>query len=298
VDLPPGLSTRPLTLADAPAVAAIMAAQEIADLGEALIEEADIVGDWQRPSFDITTRTIGVFDGARLVGYAEVSGSGRGDAAVDPDSRGRGIGTALAAWMRETARLHGDTTIGMPVPVGSSSEKLLRSLGYQPRWTSWVLALLDGKTVQAQPLPEGFAIRTAEPRDHTTAWTVAEDAFLEWSKRERQPFDDWAAGVLHRPGFEPWMLRVAVDPDDQVVGISHVVIAEGCAYIDKLAVRVDQRRRGIARALLVDSFEIARQHGAHRSELSTDSRTGALDLYLKLGMEVTSTWVNLGVSLA
>lgn len=51
VDLPAGLSARPLTLADAPAVAAIVAAQEIVDLGEALIEEADIVADWQRPSF-------------------------------------------------------------------------------------------------------------------------------------------------------------------------------------------------------------------------------------------------------
>ena len=43
---------------------------------------------------------------------------------------------------------------------------------------------------------------------------------------------------------------------------------------------------------------MAKEHGATRSELSTDSRTGALDLYLKLGMEVTSTWVNLGVTLS
>ena len=76
------------------------------------------------------------------------------------------------------------------------------------------------------------------------------------------------------------------------------MVAEGCAYVAKLAVRADQRRRGIARALLADSFAAAGKHGAYRSELSTDSRTGALDLYLKLGMEVTSTWVNLGVTLS
>jgi mycothiol synthase len=103
---------------------------------------------------------------------------------------------------------------------------------------------------------------------------------------------------MRRPGFEPWMLRVAVDPAAAVVGVSHVVIAEGCAYIDKLAVRADQRRRGISRALLADSFAVAGEHGAHRSELSTDSRTGTLDLYLKLGMQVTSTWVNLGITLS
>ena len=298
VDLPAGLTTRPLTLADAGAVAGVIAAQEVFDLGEAMIEEADIVADWQRPSFDITARTIGVFEGERLVGYAEVSGSGRGDAAVDPGFRGRGLGTALAAWTQETARRHGDTTIGMPVLEGSAGEKLLRSLGYEPRWTSWVLALPVGSDVQAQPLPDGYSVRAAEPSEHTAAWTVAEDAFLEWSVRDRQPFDDWSSSVVDRPGFEPWMLRVAVDPHQQVVGISHVVIAEGCAYVAKLAVRADQRRRGLARALLADSFAVAREHGSHRSELSTDSRTGALDLYLKLGMQVTSTWVNLGITLS
>jgi mycothiol synthase len=298
VELPPDLTARSLTLADAPAVTAVIAAQEIVDLGEALIEEADIVADWQRPSFDLSASTVGVFDGDRLVGYAEISGSGRGDAAVDPVFRGRGLGRALAAWMQETARRAGDTTIGMPVPVGSAGEKLLRSLGYQTRWTSWVLALPEGRTVEAQPLPEGYAIRAARSDDHAAAWTVAEDAFLEWSKRDRQPFEDWAAGVVRRPGFEPWMLRVAVDPAGVVVGISHVVVAEGCAYVAKLAVRADVRRRGIARALLADSFAAAEAHGAHRSELSTDSRTGALDLYVKLGMEVTSTWVNLGLDLS
>ena len=42
----------------------------------------------------------------------------------------------------------------------------------------------------------------------------------------------------------------------------------------------------------------AREHGAVRSELSTDSRTGALDLYLGLGMRVEDDWVNLGVLLS
>ena len=55
--------------------------------------------------------------------------------------------------------------------------------------------------------------------------------------------------------------------------------------------------KGLARALLADSFAEARQHGATRSELTTDSRTGALGLYEKVGMEVTSNWVNLAIDL-
>src|SRR3546814_19998628 len=81
--LPDALTSRPLTLADAAAVTAVMAAEELADTGTVAIEEADIVADWQRPSFDISAATIGVFDGPRLLGYAEHSGHDRGDAAVD-----------------------------------------------------------------------------------------------------------------------------------------------------------------------------------------------------------------------
>jgi ribosomal protein S18 acetylase RimI-like enzyme len=60
--------------------------------------------------------------------------------------------------------------------------------------------------------------------------------------------------------------------------------------VDQVAVRRDQRGLGLARALLVDAFERARARGATVSELSTDSRTGALGLYEHVGMSVTQTW--------
>lgn len=61
---------------------------------------------------------------------------------------------------------------------------------------------------------------------------------------------------------------------------------------NELATRKDQRNRGLAQALLADAFGAARAHGATRATLSTDSRTGALDLYLRVGMKVESTWVH------
>ena len=41
----------------------------------------------------------------------------------------------------------------------------------------------------------------------------------------------------------------------------------------------------------------AKEHGATKSELSTDSRTGALSLYEKVGMVTTSVWVNRAIDL-
>ena len=190
-----------------------------------------------------------------------------------------GIGTYLASWMQDRARARGLPTIGMPVPQGSPGDRLLEGLGYHVRWTSWVLALPEGRDIEDRALPPGYAIRSATESDQRAAWTVIEDAFLEWSVRDRQSFEDFSAQVMQRPGFEPWNLRVLTDGTDEVVGAALVLTAESTGFVEKLAVRKDLRGLGLGQALLADAFPEARAHGATRSELSTDSRTGALDLY-------------------
>ncbi len=157
-----------------------------------------------------------------------------------------------------------------------------------------MLALPEGKEIEHRDLPDGYEIREARPDEYHAVHDVLEDAFLEWSKRDREPFEDFEAGSIGRPGFEPWQLRVVTDADGSIAGVALVIMAAGEdgreAYIDRLAVRSDQRHRGLAQALLVDAFARGREHGAVRSALSTDSRTGALSLYEKVGMEVVDVW--------
>jgi ribosomal protein S18 acetylase RimI-like enzyme len=300
MELPAGLSAAPYTAADLDAVFAVAAAQQQHDIGRVDVEAADFEADWQRPSFDFATMTMGVYDGDRLVAFAELIGANRGEAGVLPDYRRRGIGTALARWMEGAAKEHGYTGIGGPVPEGSDGDRLLEKLGYRVRWTSWVLQLPEGASVPQRDLPPGYAIRAATPGDYEAVWNVVEDAFLEWSVREREPYEDFLAVTVRRPGHEPWMLRVVTDPAGEVVGTAMLIMAgepvsEG--YIERLAVRKDQRGQGLAQALLVDAFEQGREHGAPRSGLSTDSRTGALSLYEKVGMVVSDVWVNRGTEL-
>jgi GNAT superfamily N-acetyltransferase len=293
MDLPDGLTCRPLARSDARAVFEVMAAQELHDVGEVVIEEADIVGDWQRPSYDLASSSVGVLDGDRIIGYAEVAGSYFGDAAVHPDYRGRGIGTALSLWMRDLARSRGMEVVGMSVPEGSDGDRLLEALGYFVRWNSWVLQLPEGKQIDAQPLPPGYAIRTAESAEDLQAiHDLKEDAFLEWAERDRESFEDFEAQTVRRPGFEPWNLRMVVDAAGDCVGACYLQLSDTTGFVSQLATRKDQRGKGLARALLVDAFANGREHGATVSELSTDSRTGALGLYEKVGMVVTSNWVH------
>ena len=127
-------------------------------------------------------------------------------------------------------------------------------------------------------------------RQGEVTYRLVEDAFNEWPGRQPSSFDDWAARTVRRPGFEPWQVRLVTDPGGTAVGTAFVIKAGEFGYVDQLAVRRDQRGRGLARALLVDAFERTRARGAARSELSTDSRTGALGLYEKVGMVVTRTY--------
>ncbi len=291
VPLPAGLTHRPLTPSDAQATFTVFAAAEKHDTGEVAVELEDIEGDWQRPSFDLATQSVGVFDGDELVAAGEVYKGRRGEASVHPDHRGRGIGTWLARWTEDCARRSGGTVVGQSVPADSSAEQMFRALGYREGWTSWVLEVPPGSVIEPQPLPEGYRLRDFVPgRDEELAFRLVEDAFNEWPDRQPSTLGDWAANTIRRPGFEPWQLRLVDSPQGEPVGAAFTILAGECGYIDQLAVRSDQRGRGLARALLVDAFERARQMGLTRSELATDSRTGALPLYEHVGMVVTKTY--------
>ena len=296
--LPAGLTTRPLATSDLRDVTSVAAAQELCDLGVVEIEEADLASDWQRPGFVLSESSVGVLELDRLVAYAELGHLGRCDTAVHPDKRGRGIGTWLAWWLVDLARSRGVATIGMPVPSGSPGDRLLQHHGFRVRWTSWILELPADHGIAPRALPAGYALREAQDEEQREVHDTIEDAFGEWSDREREPFTDFAATVLRRPGAAPWHLRVALDPAGAVAGVAVIAVDAaddpdgGRASITHLAVRRDQRRQGLAQALLADATTAARQHGVASIGLSTDSRTGALDLYLRVGLRVTSTWVN------
>ena len=295
MNLPAGLTSRPLTLDDAAAVTALITAEELHDVGVADVDLDEVVSEWQRPSYDIATSSLGVFDGDRLVAYADMVHADFGYTGVLPDERGRGIGSALADWLEALARSRGAELISNQVPKGGAAYRLLVARGYRERWTAWDLELPEGAEIAAQPLPDGYAIREARPDEHETFYEVIEDAFGEW--RTRGSLEDFAAMVWGRAGHEPWNLRVCTAPDGTVVGATHVHLTGDAGYVARIAVRKDRRGLGLGGAMLADAFTLTRQHGAVRCYLATDSRTGALALYEKVGMQVSSAWVNLALDL-
>jgi len=298
IDLPTPYRCRSLTPDDARAVTDLMAVCEQHDIGEVQIELEDIVGDWQRPSFDLATQSLGVYDEQdRLVAYAEVYRARRAEVYVLPEARGRGLGSALMGWTWRLAAGLGGTLVGQTVPERArEATALFEAHGYRRLWTSWILELPEGAEIASSALPDGVEIRPVVlGQDERDAYQTVEDAFGEWPDRDPTSFEDWAAVVLERPGFEAWQLLVAVEHEgeqQQVVGVCFVIPSRDTGWVQYLAVRRDRRGRGLARALLLRAFGEARARGMTKAELNTDTRTGALDLYLHVGMRVKETFVH------
>lgn len=94
-----------------------------------------------------------------------------------------------------------------------------------------------------------------------------------------------------RPGYDVAAHSVGVFAEDELVALAEV------GWITDRGEGRDQRRRGLAQALLVDGFRAGAEHGSPRAELSTDSRTGALGLYAKVGMTIRTVWLNRAIEL-
>lgn len=240
-----------------------------------------------------------VQDGDRIVGEAEVFDGRRAAGHVHPDARGRGIGTWLLRWTEERMREQGGSIVGQTVSdPDRTAVELLRDAGYAPRRTAWVLEIHHDRPPAPPGPPDGIGIRRFVPgRDDREVFQVIEDAFNEWPDREPERFEDWAAPTIRRSGFEPWMLPLGVD-GNEIVGAAFCIRYPDAGWVEQLAVKATHRGRGIARALLQHSFGEFYRRGERTCGLSTDSRTGALDLYERLGMRVTRSYTHLAKELA
>ena len=143
------------------------------------------------------------------------------------------------------------------------------------------------------PPPDGIELRAFRPCDEDEALAMFERSFSEWEGRAPSPPSTWRGMVTRREGFEPEDLVLAIA--DGRIGGGAFLIDAGEIWVDKLAVARGFRHRGIARALLQTAFARSFDRGYGWTSLSTDSRTGALSLYERIGMTVwrSFTWFGL-----
>ena len=292
VDPPAGLTARPATHEDARSVFELVAAHESAVQGRPDIAFQDILADWRRPSFDLATDSIVVFDGERMVAAAEVFKGRRAEAMVHPDAWDRGIGAWLLGWTERCARRAGGALVGQTVQdTLVAAVELLRRRGYEPLWTSWILEITLAERPPEPELPRGFAFRPYVAGDDRAIFEVIERAFSEWPDRDASSFEDWHASTIQGEEFDPELLLL-IEHEGEPVGVALCIDAVDDGWVQTLAVAREHRGAGLGRALLQRAFVEFHRRGRSVVQLGTDSRAGALGLYEHVGMRVVRSYTH------
>lgn len=294
--LPGGLHARALTTEDVDHIVAMVNECELHDSGELMLEPADLLADSRTAGFDRTRDWIGVFEGDRLVGRGLFVHRRSAWIDVHPTARGRGIGSWLRGWSEDRAREVGADRIGQTIEDRRlDTTALLRDAGYAPRRTSWILRMDHPEPPSAHAPPDGIRLRPFEPGDEEEALAMFERAFSEWEDHVANAPDTWRAMVTEREGFQPDDLVLAI-AGDRIVGGAFLIDADEI-WVDRLAVEREYRHRGIARALLQTAFARSFERGYRWTSLSTDSDTGALSLYERVGMRIHRSFTHLSLDL-
>jgi mycothiol synthase len=294
--LPDGLTAGAATAADAVAIYRLIAACELDLDGTVEVEPEDIVADLARPSLDLARDTVLVRDRAgKLVGWAHVFKARRAEADVHPDARGAGIGAALLAWTEARAVEQGGTRVGQTVTDNNTAAAtLFGSSGYRPTDTAWILEIaLDDYPDPPEP-PAGISFRPFAPGvDDAATYRLIEDAFNEWPDRLPSTFEEWRGLMIGRETFLPELSPLAFD-GDRLVGAVLALSTEDPreSYIHQVATLRDYRHRGIATALLRHAFRGFHRAGSRSCTLSTNSYTGALALYQRVGMRIRRSYTH------
>ena len=122
---------RPPVPDDAPAVLAVFAAREMADIGAPIHRLEDLREEWQGTELDLEddARVVEA-DAGRIVAYAAVRRHGT-LAVVAPQHEGRGIGARLLEWAEGRERAHGHPRYRQWVAAtNASARELLTRAGY------------------------------------------------------------------------------------------------------------------------------------------------------------------------
>jgi mycothiol synthase len=224
---------------------------------------------------------------------------------VTPAYRRRGLGRAMLRWNEEHLRaLAPGQPADRPLIFDSwamqeevGAHALLRSESYKPARYFFDMLRPALDSLPEAPLPDGLEIRTVRHEDVDRILDADNEAFRDhWGHREATEQD--RAALMAAPDTDIGLWVVAWDGDDPAgVAINTIYAADNEAFgrqrfwVDSLAVRRPWRRRGLGRALLVESLRLLRGRGMTSAALGVDSEnlSGALGIYERVGFVVEKT---------
>ncbi len=311
-------TTRPLTLDDAQQF--VLTSKAIsADAGTNRTYQADFIqSQWQEPNFDITQSTLGIFaENGELVGFCVIWDTSETPVrpwiewGVHPDYLEHNFSAQLLQWADKVTQriidrcppearlsLHSGAIKGYtPVEDG------LTQAGYTPIRSGYDMRI-DMETQPTAPsLPDGFAIRTYNHDQDFHAFVHAfRDSFADHYGYVEEPFEKDVKEFEHWFAtdklIDPTLISLAIEEKTNevagyVMGMKEEHGDPTVGYIELVGVSPQYRRRGLAKALLLHTFNEYWLRDKKSVVLGVDgeSLTNAVTLYENVGMYIKFQYV-------
>jgi ribosomal protein S18 acetylase RimI-like enzyme len=240
-------------------------------------------------------------EGGQIVGYADANLPADTGGVVHLDVRVPGrredaVEVLLEAVERRAAELGGpEARLRAPaLEADGAYRACLARHGFEVVRSSFTMEIDLANPKEEPEWPPGLRSRPFERDEARAVYEAYVEAFGDHWGFVAESFADWCTWNLGA-GSDTSLWRVVKDGAD-VAALCSSKPSHGpdetLGWVSVLAVRRPWRRRGLARALLLESFELFRSIGRRRAGLGvdTDNTTGALTLYLGVGMIMTSRW--------
>lgn len=290
---------RPATFADFANVYRLIAQQNIADFGEALLSPDDLHERWQDAEHLLAKHSRVAFSlDSQLLGYAVIRPyapqKSLAQLYLSPTPSLVELGKLLLTEL-ETDLPPQSQVIAQISGKNEQNQKIFAAAGYEPGLTFLMMEIELTEPPPEPVWPEGIAIRPFQSnQDEQTTYAVDEEASLDKGYSNPMSFTEWAKRMsLHTERFDPtlWLLACR---NEEVVGVSlnFYLPERNYGLIDHLGVRRAWRGMGIGLALLQQSFAIFFARGITKIKLNVDSGslTNAPRLYEKAGMHTVQAY--------
>lgn len=279
----------------------IVAAEKV-DCGRSVTELSDIKALRAANSDDAQRRMWQIRHDGVMVAAGALTANGHIGFDVHPEHRGLGLDDALWAQINDAATTDGHDHVLVSTFPNAPTVQFMTKKGGTVHHVGWeFVAPIDG--LKASEPPQGFTLGTvdeAPDKDATlrALWRVIEDSFAHWPGRSPRPYEEWEKLLVQHEGSSLKNWWVVRDQTGDVVGGAVCLTYDDELWVSQLAVREDQRSQGLGGVLLAQAARHGKAAGFTGIGLDTDSRTGAKDLYLRVGFHISVEHHTLTVPIA
>ena len=282
------MTERPLTDADAPAIAELVAADsEVVTGRPSHLGPSDVRGWWSRVDLaqdswlleedGMPAAAAWLFPYGEKAAFAGIVAQGK---------KGRGLGAAMVARAEEAAKRRGLPRMHTWIPPeDEAAVALLRARGYEQVRIFYEMAVELDTEPDEPTVPSGLVLDAFREADARAFHDAIEEAFEDHWEWHGTPFDEWWE-LRRNEDHTLWF--VVRDGDELAAAVRNDAERNGGGYVGIIGVRRAWRGRGLAKALLHRTFGEFWKRGERRVSLDVDadSLTGATKLYEAVGMRV------------